>query len=237
MVRPVLHLALKSMEDSSSFWHRLLVSPANFRGAMLPFMPGDEAAAVLATVGATQQEGVYACSCGYVYTIGNCRRPWIQAKCPECHSQIGGVRHELQQGNHRLEDTNDVRWRRRAGQPGFSNVRGEASRQTWRQLTVNELRSGRFFMHGLLSLGQALWPRNRRELTELSAKELMGNMAKDWQILKELRNCSAEALSEQLHAVVVQSWNLPSPGGRGETERIQLEHRWSQHLRHAPSGG
>ncbi|CAE7210147.1 unnamed protein product [Symbiodinium sp. KB8] len=61
-------------------------------------------------------------------------------------------------------------------------------------------------------------------------------MDRDWRILKELRHCSAEALSEQLHAVVEQSWSLPSPAGRGETERIQLERRWSQHLRHAPSG-
>ena len=238
MVRPVLHLALKSAEDRQSFWHRLLVSPQNFRQVLLPFMPGDEAAAVLAVLGTAQGQraGVYQCRCGYTYTIGNCTQPWVRAQCPECHGQIGGENHQLQRGNRRLEDTGHDAWRRRTGRPGYSNVRGEAARQTWRDLTVTELRSGRFFLHGLLSLGTALQRAARSDLAELSAADLMRNMASDWQVLKELCNCSSEEMSECLHAIAKQSWYLPAPAGQQEADRTHLERLWSQHLRRAPSG-
>jgi nucleoside-triphosphatase THEP1 len=41
------------------------------------------------------QLGLYECSCGYLYTIGDCTRPYYTAECPNCKNQIGGASHVL----------------------------------------------------------------------------------------------------------------------------------------------
>ena len=151
MMRPVIHMA--AMCRSNQFWHQLFNSANQLKNHLLPFMPGDESAAALAVLGATERLGVYECSCGHRYTIGNCTQPWIQARCPGCGGQIGGRDHRPAAGNRLLSD---AEWRRNAERPGFVDTRDEGSRQVWRSLTVDELRTGRFFFHGLLSLASAL---------------------------------------------------------------------------------
>ena len=151
MIRPVIHMA--AMCSSNQFWHKLFNSAHQLKNHLLPFMPGDESAAALAVLGATERLGVYECSCGHRYTIGNCTQPWIQTRCPDCGRQIGGRDHRLVAGNRLLSD---AEWRKNAERPGFIDTRDEGSRQVWRHLTVEELRTGRFFFHGLLSLASAL---------------------------------------------------------------------------------
>jgi len=43
----------------------------------------------------TLREGLYKCSCDFPYLIGNCTRPWVKHKCPNCGLEIGGVKHVL----------------------------------------------------------------------------------------------------------------------------------------------
>ncbi|CAE7238249.1 rnf213a [Symbiodinium pilosum] len=82
-------------------------------------------------MGASGNLGVHACSCGYMYTIGECTRPMQQTRCPECGAQIGGREHQLQQGNRRLGDTRNGGWERRVGRPGYSVVSRSGSKGVW----------------------------------------------------------------------------------------------------------
>ena len=45
------------------------------------------------------QVGLYECSCEFLYTIGDCTRPYYLSSCPNCSSQIGGSGHVLSVGS------------------------------------------------------------------------------------------------------------------------------------------
>jgi len=40
--------------------------------------------------------GLYECDCGFLYTIGDCTRPYFVSQCPMCKGQIGGHGHQLE---------------------------------------------------------------------------------------------------------------------------------------------
>ena len=45
------------------------------------------------------QTGLYECICGFLYTIGDCTRPYYIGTCPNCNGQIGGKGHRLLDGH------------------------------------------------------------------------------------------------------------------------------------------
>ena len=46
--------------------------------------------------------GLYECICGFLYTIGDCTRPYYIGTCPSCNGQIGGMGHKLLDGHKNL---------------------------------------------------------------------------------------------------------------------------------------
>lgn len=48
-------------------------------------------------------DAMYQCPNGHFYTIGQCTRPWMVSKCPDCGAAIGGVHHNAAAGNQRVE--------------------------------------------------------------------------------------------------------------------------------------
>lgn len=48
------------------------------------------------------QQGLYECICGFLYTIGDCTRPYYIGTCPNCSGQIGGTGHKLLDGHKNL---------------------------------------------------------------------------------------------------------------------------------------
>ena len=45
------------------------------------------------------QMGLYECVCGFLYTIGDCTRPYYVGVCPSCNGPIGGTGHRLLDGH------------------------------------------------------------------------------------------------------------------------------------------
>ncbi|MCQ2819186.1 MAG: hypothetical protein MJ252_18130 [archaeon] len=39
--------------------------------------------------------GIYLCSCGFMYLIGECSIPILEYTCPKCHETIGGLHHSI----------------------------------------------------------------------------------------------------------------------------------------------
>ena len=150
MIRPIIHMAAMSSENS--FWRQLSTSPNRLQEILWPFMPEDENAAALAAL--TERVGFYTCQCGFQYAVGECTQPMQEVRCPRCRRAIGGQNHQSSAGNVRLQD-HQLRGR---AMPGFLDTRDEDDRQTCRSLTVYETRSGRYFVHGLLSLVSSLNP-------------------------------------------------------------------------------
>ena len=159
MLRPVVHMAALSIDAPNSFWHQIFSGSNRLRDMFLPFMPGDDIAEAVAVLSRTETYGrgvgLYQCACGYTYTIGDCTQPGSRGRCPQCRQPIGGTGHQLVETSRRLDNPNRPGWRN-AGKKGFVDTRDEDQRQTWRSLTVDQIRTGRYFLHGLLSLRAAL---------------------------------------------------------------------------------
>ncbi|XP_077973940.1 E3 ubiquitin-protein ligase rnf213-alpha-like isoform X3 [Styela clava] len=78
----------------------LIADPASTADLFWPAMPESLHNAM---DGILLDEAPYTCPNGHVYYIGECRRPWIVAKCPECNVEIGGTFHVKSQGNERMD--------------------------------------------------------------------------------------------------------------------------------------
>merc|ERR1711881_680476 len=75
-----------------------LNEPGKFQKGFLPGMPLDVVSALGNMIGAA----AWVCPNGHVYYIGDCTRPWVEAKC-HCGAKIGGKSHNPVAGNDRLE--------------------------------------------------------------------------------------------------------------------------------------
>jgi hypothetical protein len=90
----------------------LVNSPDKMKGMLLPTMPQDDLPDVFKYfVGkrvASENTKFYKCPNGHVYAIGDCGRPYVLSKCPECKADIGGQRHKLTTDNVILPDQNNA---------------------------------------------------------------------------------------------------------------------------------
>ena len=50
----------------------------------------------------------YKCPNGHPYTVGECGRPMEESVCPECHSRIGGLDHNLDERNTEINFDNNI---------------------------------------------------------------------------------------------------------------------------------
>jgi hypothetical protein len=102
-VQLVLHLmSAMANAGASSIFRELLVTPERCMSLLLPAMPDDEFAAIVAISG---HVGWYKCPNGHPYSVGNCTRPMEESICtfPGCKAKIGGRDHVSAKGNVRLE--------------------------------------------------------------------------------------------------------------------------------------
>ncbi|XP_059932789.1 E3 ubiquitin-protein ligase rnf213-alpha-like isoform X2 [Gadus macrocephalus] len=68
----------------------LALSTGNMRRAFLPTMPEDMLFVAQQAMG---QVRWYYCPNKHPCAIGNCGRPWVKSKCPDCGAEIGGTNH------------------------------------------------------------------------------------------------------------------------------------------------
>lgn len=87
---------------------KLLTESVTLVDKFLPTMPQDELYDVKVALGTAMHHETtrfYACPNGHIYTIGNCGRPWVTARCSECNEPIGGANHNLTQSNKDIDTT------------------------------------------------------------------------------------------------------------------------------------
>nr|XP_039260123.1 E3 ubiquitin-protein ligase rnf213-alpha-like [Styela clava] len=91
-------VALADCEMMHEF-HELIMRPEEIKNKMWPAMPQSH---VFMLRDAMKDVAAYECENGHVYTIGNCKRPWVQSHCPKCGVVIGGIYHTLAAGNKKV---------------------------------------------------------------------------------------------------------------------------------------
>ena len=94
----------------------LATKPLQMHQRFLPTMPQDDLVYINKAMQSWLKETtnsnfdkleIYRCPNGHAYTIGDCGRPWSKGTCIECGSLIGGLYHELETGNVKVETVAD----------------------------------------------------------------------------------------------------------------------------------
>lgn len=239
--QPIVHLAAKVFAHNADStvvtgnilgpWNALLTDPGSLKDKWLPTMPEDEMAMIIGAIGGGETLGVYECSCGYKYVIGNCTMPQDSAACPQCGINIGAKRgggfHEMTDGSRRLAVTGRTAWNSgaNASSAGFSevgvlgaeqapkgyNVNGDKldPNECYRELVPLSTRILRYFVHGCLAMACAC---DFGGVSAASAQELVPNasvdmfvkrMRDDFNFLKShADNCTSATAYLYLHMII-----------------------------------
>jgi MoxR-like ATPase len=105
LVRVIVHVCAAGLAAPSSspcaFFRRLLLAPDTLGGSYMPTMPEDLQFMVAQVLGGRW----YKCSNGHAYYVDHCGRPTEINECVECGVKIGGLDHNLLDGNTDIGDT------------------------------------------------------------------------------------------------------------------------------------
>jgi hypothetical protein len=188
-----------SIEPNSSqlamYLHKLL----DCQNSFILSCCSDIESMVLNAVAATEKTNTnkltrYVCKCGYKYFIANCGKADETSKCPECGNMIGGENHQSAAGNTML-DNRPVAQLSVNDQTGYI---GEPVNQelyhSVRYLTPTSYRILHLIIHALIGASEpqtaiAFLQKNDQTATN-SEKYCMDHIQNDWEVLKNLLNCS-----------------------------------------------
>eukprot|EP00051_Salpingoeca_urceolata_P024164 m.421491 g.421491 ORF g.421491 m.421491 type:complete len:4954 (-) comp20197_c0_seq2:49-14910(-) len=225
----MLDAAGLAMEYTMSWFHALLFQPASQKDSFMLTMPEDVLSMIMRAAARGGEEryarlneangGIngsvwYRCANGHPYSVGDCGRNVVQARCP-CGAKIGGRDHTTVEGNTKIE-ANEVALE---GQPErgylFDCTSGPGSESTERgdllPLTVRVLR---FFMHSLLALActtsesargaevSKLLKPQAKFSSQRAATLLVERIVEDWDALKGQTRLGDEDLALALHSVL-----------------------------------
>jgi len=221
VLQPAFHLAAKALSceargEPIGPWFKLLIDPFALKEKLIPAMPEDEFAMLIAAVGGGETLGVYKCACGYKYVIADCTMPNATTKCPDCGKDIGAKRgggfHTLTDTSTRIAVTGRTHWN--TGQaangvgaedvgllgeedapPGYSppdDSKEPSTAEQFRELTPLSYRILRYMIHGCLALACAVdfGGRSKASCEKLcpgsTMKELVSRMKADFRLIKKL---------------------------------------------------
>ena len=140
-------------------------------------------------------EGLYECSCGYLYTIGNCTKPAVIGKCPKCGNNIGGTGYVLVDGNRCLFNADSKAQANKKEEvikhligklitvsPGLygSNANELGNNYSVRSLSNLGFRFLSFFTHSILSILLEIDEVKENELTKNFKGDLGNNKIIDY---------------------------------------------------------
>ncbi|RHZ83844.1 hypothetical protein Glove_87g84 [Diversispora epigaea] len=189
---------------------------------------------VLTAVLRAEQVTRYTCSCGYKYVIANCVYDVIEQKCPECKTRtLGGANHVDHASNTRV-DANPLT--RPLAPNDIAGYIGEALNPDIgycvRSMPPTSFRVLHLFVHILIGASAPLTiainflQKNNQVATD-TEHYCLGHIQNDWNVLKQILNCSDENLALTLHSILANmtqnppsASNLNAPNQREEWETL-----------------
>ncbi len=92
---------LEDLPSEIRVFQNIYKNPQDYKNSHLPAMPHDDDFEVFNQFKQTNTESLkfYECSKGHIYSIGECKKPAMTAKCPTCQETIGGAGYKLAEGN------------------------------------------------------------------------------------------------------------------------------------------
>ncbi|CAG8605014.1 8472_t:CDS:2, partial [Diversispora eburnea] len=165
----------------------------------------------------------YICECGYKYVIGNSGHALTEQRCPGCKVRmLGGTMFVLHAGNKKLDEnplrslvTNDI-----------SGYIGETPNQDIgycvRSMPPTSFRILHLFVHILIgasspsTIATNFLQKNNQVATN-TEHYCLEHIQNDWNILKQILNCSDENLALTLHSILANMTQNPPPSSNLNT--------------------
>ncbi|PKC05361.1 hypothetical protein RhiirA5_485721 [Rhizophagus irregularis] len=145
----------------------------------------------------------YSCTCGYRYFVGECGRPMATGRCPNCGKTIGGSDHVPVAGNNRIQ-IQPLAINHLTGYVG--ELVSQNMNHFVRNLRPIAYRILHLIVHALIGASEpptalAFLRKNNQTATD-SETYCMNHIRNDWQILKQLLNCSDDKLALMFHSLI-----------------------------------
>ncbi|CAG8590221.1 16749_t:CDS:2, partial [Racocetra fulgida] len=146
----------------------------------------------------------YRCKCGNLYFIGDCGRPNQIGECNQCKNKIGGLSHNLNEGNSSIDgdkikqsiNVNDVK--------GYIIEDTFDTYYTVRTLHPASYRILRLFLHIIIGV-QANLPTTVNFINNQDCDIVQyckKHIENDWEALKNIFNCDDETLALGIHSIL-----------------------------------
>ncbi|RIA84473.1 hypothetical protein C1645_742305 [Glomus cerebriforme] len=165
-----------------------------------------------------EREGVtrYSCQCGYKYLIGECGGAMEVSTCPECKKTIGGTSHRAVDGNIRLDVETKFSFESTDQRGYISEKVNDDINYTMRFMTPVAYRILHLIVHAIIG-SQANSPdsltfiqQHNKDYTNVE-DYCIEHIKNDWNVLKQILNCSDENLALTLHSMIsTLDENLPN---------------------------
>ncbi|XP_060763768.1 E3 ubiquitin-protein ligase rnf213-alpha-like isoform X2 [Neoarius graeffei] len=202
----VLHTALVAQVSTApemKLLNSLCFSPGTCKDFFIPTMPYSINAIKDWAEDMKKSEGnlkIWACRCGEPLLIGNCGQPWVNAVCVNCHSAVGGERHNPVEG---FTEFDNAQGRGRVHNLGDPNSRKEQDEE--RSLYGANLHMVRALIHSSMIWGLNEHAEEVQNLTEMPQgahdvrKHLFGHLQKDIQLLAKALGKSEQDAEMAVH--------------------------------------
>ncbi|PKY42427.1 hypothetical protein RhiirA4_397377 [Rhizophagus irregularis] len=195
----------------------------------------DVESVVLNAVAAAEQTNTnkltrYVCKCGYKYFVAGCGNVYVSSKCPKCGNKIGGdTYNKPAEGNTRL-DAQPIAQMSANDQAGYI---GEPVNHdlyhSVRSLPPTSYRILHFIVHVLIGAStpqpaSTFLQKNNQNATD-PEKYCMDHIRSDWEVLKNLLNCTDMNLALMFHSLISSMTEKP-PMPNQQTRTSAERERW-----------
>ncbi|XP_030632563.1 E3 ubiquitin-protein ligase rnf213-alpha-like [Chanos chanos] len=173
---------------------------------------------------------LWKCQCGQPVVVENCGRPWVKAKCPYCHREIGGTSHIPVEGFKELTDADQM-----------GHILGDPSSRTYpgceRSLSGASLCLVRALIHSCMLWAAIDNPEAIKALISKPncdvGKYLCDHLQKDIELLASVLGKSTEDAEIAVHMFLRHIMESPSaePGFEiHTTETREKRNQWENHM-------
>ncbi|XP_036938207.1 E3 ubiquitin-protein ligase rnf213-beta [Acanthopagrus latus] len=209
--------------------YQIASQPQNVTNSFLPTMPDDRSSEARQWLLKERRLQEYFCANGHSIFVGECGRPMVTSRCPECGTEVGGVNHNPVEGftkntGQRVGD------RTRTGHIlGEAHQRSEAPE---RQLPTAQCCVLRLFTHLAMLQGAIKNQRGVADMIHPRPHDVFGflwkHLEKDMSVLRKTLDQNPDNTAVAVHLILNtcaestegHRWDLSSRQGRQEWEKL-----------------
>ncbi|XP_047465467.1 E3 ubiquitin-protein ligase rnf213-beta [Mugil cephalus] len=205
---------------------QIAFQPQNVTNSFLPTMADDHTNEARQWLSKDQRLQMYTCAKGHPCFVGECGRPVVTSRCPDCGIQIGGLQHNPVQGFTQHTDNSD--------QTRTGHILGDAHRRSEapeRQMTLTQSCILRLLTHLAMLQGATRHQRGVGEMIHPRPNDvfsfLWAHLEKDMTELGKTLSQNIDNTAVTVHLILTR-FTAGSRGARHDFSSRQERRQWEK---------